>query len=179
MNEEYIFLGLIITCIFLCICCVIVIIGISYTLSELDDGSELIIKKVIEEKIEPHDEFVFIRDPYLVDSMKNWDVGLLWSIDKDICKVGIVDEFDSSIKYYDIKKKDLRFGVLDAYDSNKLNVYQLWQFDCLKKELEERKLKDGIIISRNLCDSCINNSCIFQSGIVRNHCDFYKTESEE
>ena len=30
------------------------------------------------------------------------------------------------------------------------------------------------VISRNLCDSCINNGCIFQSGIVRNHCDFYK-----
>ena len=28
--------------------------------------------------------------------------------------------------------------------------------------------------SRNLCDSCINVDCIFQSGIVRNHCDFYK-----
>lgn len=32
------------------------------------------------------------------------------------------------------------------------------------------------VINRNLCDSCINNGCIFQSGIVRNHCDFYKTE---
>ena len=27
---------------------------------------------------------------------------------------------------------------------------------------------------RNLCDSCIAKGCIFQSGIVRNHCDFYK-----
>lgn len=34
--------------------------------------------------------------------------------------------------------------------------------------------KDGIAISRNLCDSCINNRCIFQYGIVRNRCDFYK-----
>ena len=30
------------------------------------------------------------------------------------------------------------------------------------------------LISKNLCDSCINNECIFQSGIIRNHCDFYK-----
>ena len=33
--------------------------------------------------------------------------------------------------------------------------------------------------SEELCDSCINNGCIFQSGIVRNHCDFYKAESED
>ena len=32
-------------------------------------------------------------------------------------------------------------------------------------------------ISKNLCDSCINGGCIFQSGIVRNHCDFYKSRS--
>lgn len=30
------------------------------------------------------------------------------------------------------------------------------------------------LINRNLCDSCINNGCIFQSRIIRNHCDFYK-----
>ena len=35
------------------------------------------------------------------------------------------------------------------------------------------------VISRNLCNSCINNECIFQSGIVRNHCDFYKAEGAE
>lgn len=40
-------------------------------------------------------------------------------------------------------------------------------------------MRDGIVISRNLCDSCINNNCIFQSGIVRSHCDFYRAESED
>lgn len=35
------------------------------------------------------------------------------------------------------------------------------------------------LISRNLCNSCINNECIFQYGIVRNYCDFYKAESED
>lgn len=29
-------------------------------------------------------------------------------------------------------------------------------------------------LKENLCDSCINRGCIFQSGIVRSHCDFYK-----
>ena len=40
-------------------------------------------------------------------------------------------------------------------------------------------MRDGIVISRNLCESCMNNGCIFQSGIVRNHCDFYMAESED
>lgn len=39
-------------------------------------------------------------------------------------------------------------------------------------------MRYGVVISRNLCDSCRNKGCIFQSGIVRNHCDFYKAESE-
>ena len=53
--------------------------------------------------------------------------------------------------------------------------------EYIEQRLENynKLLKSGIIISRNLCDSCINNGCIFQSGIVRNHCDFYKAESEE
>lgn len=33
--------------------------------------------------------------------------------------------------------------------------------------------------NKSLCDSCTNNGCILQSGIIRNHCDFYKTESGE
>ena len=40
-------------------------------------------------------------------------------------------------------------------------------------------MKNGIIINKNLCDSCITKGCIFQSGIVRNHCDFYKAKSED
>lgn len=32
---------------------------------------------------------------------------------------------------------------------------------------------------RNLCDSCKTKGCIFQYGIVRSHCDFYKAESED
>lgn len=40
--------------------------------------------------------------------------------------------------------------------------------------------RDAIrVLERNLCDSCINKGCIFQSGIVRNHCDFYKAESDD
>lgn len=39
--------------------------------------------------------------------------------------------------------------------------------------------RKGVIdTNKSLCDSCTNNGCILQSGIIRNHCDFYKTESE-
>ena len=31
---------------------------------------------------------------------------------------------------------------------------------------------------KSLCDSCVFKVCIFRSGIVMNHCDFYKSESE-
>ena len=42
---------------------------------------------------------------------------------------------------------------------------------------EERLEKE--INSKNICDSCINYSCIFQSGIIRKHCAFYIPRREE
>lgn len=52
--------------------------------------------------------------------------------------------------------------------------------DFEKEILQSESKKCGDKISnKSLCDSCINDSCIFQSGIFRNHCDFYKSESEE
>lgn len=41
-------------------------------------------------------------------------------------------------------------------------------------ETELKEIKD---VERNLCDSCVTKGCVFQSGIIRSHCDFY-TESE-
>ena len=32
---------------------------------------------------------------------------------------------------------------------------------------------------RSLCDYCVTKGCIYQSGIVRGQCDFYKAESED
>lgn len=40
-------------------------------------------------------------------------------------------------------------------------------------------MKNAVVIKRSLCDSCVTKGCIFQSGIVRSHCDFYKAESED
>ena len=45
--------------------------------------------------------------------------------------------------------------------------------------MAEEYIKNGTVISRNLCDSCKTKGCIFQYGIVRSHCDFYKAESED
>ena len=42
-----------------------------------------------------------------------------------------------------------------------------------------KESEDVVVANKNLCDSCTTKNCIFQSGIVRNHCDFYKAESEE
>ena len=46
--------------------------------------------------------------------------------------------------------------------------------NCIKKGIPLPK----IIINGNICDSCTNKGCIFQYGIVRSHCDFYKAGSE-
>lgn len=57
--------------------------------------------------------------------------------------------------------------------------YKKW----IREESEEKECCDikncdnrdaTKVIERSLCDSCVNRECIFQSGIVRNHCDFYK-----
>ena len=37
-------------------------------------------------------------------------------------------------------------------------------------------VRNGIVINKNLCDSCITKGCMFQSGIVRSHCDFYNAK---
>lgn len=39
-------------------------------------------------------------------------------------------------------------------------------------------MKSAVVIKRSICDSCVTKGCIFQTGIVRSHCDFYKAESE-
>ena len=56
---------------------------------------------------------------------------------------------------------------------------RIWNVDALaiiNKYKAENKIEQD---NKNLCDSCITKGCIFQSGIVRSHCDFYKAESEE
>jgi DNA-directed RNA polymerase subunit RPC12/RpoP len=51
--------------------------------------------------------------------------------------------------------------------------------NCGAKMVEPQESENVVVTHKNLCDSCITKGCIFQSGIVRNHCDFYKAKSEE
>ena len=39
--------------------------------------------------------------------------------------------------------------------------------------------KENDVNDTDLCKSCNTKGCIFQSGIARSHCDFYKSESEK
>ncbi len=55
-------------------------------------------------------------------------------------------------------------------DLNKRNDF------CPLIVAESDKEKD--VNSTDLCKSCNTKGCIFQSGIARSHCDFYKAESE-
>lgn len=50
----------------------------------------------------------------------------------------------------------------------------VWILEPLKDKSEIEPQESN----KNLCDSCITKGCIFQSGIVRNHCDFYKAKAE-
>ena len=67
--------------------------------------------------------------------------------------------------------QDLYVGYRDGYE---IMADVLHILNCIGKESE-----DVVVTNKNLCDSCTTKNCIFQSGIVRNHCDFYKAESED
>ena len=62
---------------------------------------------------------------------------------------------------------------------------RLSELEALRKTIQ-KQMDEGIVLlpwyltlqERNLCDSCKTKGCIFQYGIVRSHCDFYKAESE-
>lgn len=63
------------------------------------------------------------------------------------------------------------------------NCHDIWHYE--KNQTERFKfcptcgnkcVKDKT--QKSLCDSCITKGCIFQSGIVRTRCVFYKSESK-
>lgn len=80
--------------------------------------------------------------------------------------------FDNSLK----DKSALCVARKDGEKTVILKMELGEQADILYRLLTEQIAKAEI--SKNLCDSCKTSGCIFQSGIVRNHCDFYKAESE-
>ena len=110
-------------------------------------------------------------------------VKLIIEIPKETYKSITADKYAIYDKmYYSIKNgiplnnvkaeiQDLYVGYRDGYE---IMADVLHILNCIGKESE-----DVVVTNKNLCDSCTTKNCIFQSGIVRNHCDFYKAESED
>jgi hypothetical protein len=63
-----------------------------------------------------------------------------------------------------------------AMENYRLSDYHKQLAEWLR-ELKKYKEKD--VNCTDLCKSCNTKGCIFQSGIVRSHCDFYKAESDK
>lgn len=89
----------------------------------------------------------------------------------------------------DIKQNYIEKDVLDKIRADimklkhdvDITMYGIAIDDVLeiidKYKTESGKEKD--VNCTDLCKSCNTKGCIFQSGIARSHCDFYKAESRE
>jgi hypothetical protein len=93
-------------------------------------------------------------DELIAENKAEWIDGVKPEIDK------AQEPYQTSTAY----DEGVRFGLMLAYQI----------VDRYKAESE-----DVVVANKNLCDSCTTKNCIFQSGIVRNHCNFYKAESED
>lgn len=78
-----------------------------------------------------------------------------------------------SIKYEENGEHFVGFGT---YKPEVLSRYLRKYF--IKQTIIEVD-KENDVNCTDLCKSCNTKGCIFQSGIVRSHCDFYKTKSDE
>ncbi len=97
----------------------------------------------------------------------------------------ILVETESEVK--DIKKNFISKDVLDKIRAELIQSIQNGTlkiesgneelFRIIDKYKESDKEKD--VNCTDLCKSCITKGCMFQSGIVRNHCDFYKAERKD
>ena len=80
----------------------------------------------------------------------------------------------AGVRIFDIK------AVADNW--NTIKTYGLCA-DCVNAFMSWIKMgeSDDENSNKSLCNSCVTKGCMFQSGIVRSHCDFYteQTESEE
>lgn len=60
---------------------------------------------------------------------------------------------------------------------NFILVRQIFLKKHMKKLFKEKEENVKKLKKESLCDQCINMSCIFQSGIIREKCDFYIDKS--
>lgn len=111
--------------------------------------------------------------------------------DVDVDKGEIIKALRYDRNQYTKGYKDGVNETLDKLREEIMNVVFDWQeiglndilkiLDKYKKsESEEQESCENTVTThKSLCDSCTTQGCIFQSGVVRNHCDFYKAESED
>ena len=80
-----------------------------------------------------------------------------------------------------IKCSECGSHIFDRGHANSYVVKEKYKYcpRCGAKMIEPQESENVVVTHKNLCDSCTTEGCIFQSGIVRNHCDFYKAESEK
>ncbi len=67
--------------------------------------------------------------------------------------------------------------ICSPYIDSPTTIYAIKKFDAMDY-IKPQGSVAAVVTHKNLCDSCITKGCIFQSGIIRNRCDFYKAESE-
>ena len=86
---------------------------------------------------------------------------------------------------YETARKESIDRVLEIIDEHISLLSPEFEGDCMivvrlklqdvKDEIEDLKGDEqGMTDKGNLCDTCANKDCVFQSGIIREQCDFYK-----
>lgn len=90
-------------------------------------------------------------------------------------------EFDVPNAFHHVISKDCKIDIPDKvpivceFDRTHMPI----GFANVTRTNEGLIFEGDVVTNKNLCDSCKTKNCIFQLGIVRNHCDFYRAESEE
>lgn len=87
----------------------------------------------------------------------------------------ITDQYENRLKYFDLCPECAK--GLDNFMNHGEEYLKDVALALMRGEGEVKT--DVEFIRSDLCKSCNTKGCIFQSGIVRSHCDFYKAESEE
>ena len=97
--------------------------------------------------------------------------------DKPVCIVsGVGKTLSNVIAYlngYDVPIADCKIKIA-------LDVAKAKSEESSANKIRERMELGACntISKESLCFSCKTKGCMFQSGIVRSHCDFYKSGSE-
>lgn len=83
-----------------------------------------------------------------------------------------------TVAYYSVEEKESDPNYEWEFKPHCGEYKEVIAWMPLPKPYEPQESEDAAVAHKNLCDSCVTKGCIFQSGIIRNRCDFYKAESE-